>query len=91
VPVFVLWGRRAIRLRSRTQSVAIALVWLALVIDTGWNLMAMLGHPLPPGIANELLADLTLLTGIAFVVCLAVVLHRMRSIEEGQPAARVDP
>lgn len=91
VLVFVLWGRRAIRLRSRRQAVAIVLVWLALVIDTGWNLMAMLGHPLPPGIGNELLADLTLLTGIAFLVCVALVLHRMRSIEKGRSAALVDP
>jgi alpha-1,2-mannosyltransferase len=73
VPVLVLWGARAAREHSRPQAAGIILVWLALALDEGWNLRSLLGYPVPTGLTGELLADLPLLSGVAFLVCVAAV------------------
>jgi alpha-1,2-mannosyltransferase len=76
VPVLLLWVRRAVRERSGAHAAGIVLVWLALALDLGWSLLSLLGDPVPTGLAGELLADLPVLLGVAFLVSLAVTPRR---------------
>lgn len=79
VPLFVVWGYRAWRDRSGVEKVGIGLVWVVLAGDSAWSYLSLLGYPTPTGLGGELLSDLLVFLGIAFLVSLAVVLWRRSS------------